>query len=64
VLESLDGGASWQCVARLGETCAVGEIVEDHSEWRATVEARGHRFNLWSTDARTWRTEAIAGGSL
>ena len=56
ILESLDAGASWQCVARLGEHCAVREIVARGDLFYATIETRGGHFVLRSGDARTWRT--------
>jgi uncharacterized protein (DUF1501 family) len=56
VLESLDGGASWQLVANFGASCAITRIAERGGRAHARIAVAGHEFDLHSTDARMWRT--------
>jgi len=56
LLESLDGGVSWQVIAEFGEHCAIREIVERGEQIYLRLEVLGHPFFLRSADARTWRT--------
>ena len=62
VLESLDGGASWQAVANFGATCQVVRIAERNGRATVRVALRGHTFDLHSADARTWRTAGALEG--
>lgn len=62
VLESLDGGASWQVVANFGAACEVVRIVERDGRAYVRVAVGGPTFDLHSTDARVWRTPGAAEG--
>ncbi len=56
VLESLDGGATWQRIANFGELCSVARLSEQNSEIHARVFLQGNIFTLHSADGRVWRT--------
>ena len=48
VLESLDGGASWQVVSKLGDHCAIRKIGMRNGEAFLLLETQGHTFALRS----------------
>jgi hypothetical protein len=56
ILESSDGGKTWQQVANFGKHCAVVALAEQRGQCLAQVEVQSFRFALTSTDARTWYT--------
>jgi hypothetical protein len=56
ILESLDGGLSWQPIANFGPHCAILQVSEDRDALRATLGVLGHTFDLRSRDGRTWLT--------
>ena len=60
ILESSDGGLSWQRVAKFGSHCSILSLHEHQGLAHARVEVGSHRFALTSTDARSWRCAAVA----
>lgn len=56
ILESLDGGRTWQRVANFGAHCAVVTLRDSQGIVLVELAVAGHRFVLKSADARTWRT--------
>jgi uncharacterized protein (DUF1501 family) len=62
LLESLDGGASWQVVANFGAACAIVRIAERGGRATVTAAVGSHTFDLHSSDARTWRTRGALEG--
>jgi hypothetical protein len=56
VLQSLDGGASWQTVASFGPACQIVRLVESGGLAQMRIAVGSHTFDLHSRDARTWRT--------
>jgi hypothetical protein len=56
VQESLDGGKTWQTVAKFGSSCAIVRLVETGGQIDANINYKGSSFRLKSTDARVWRT--------
>jgi hypothetical protein len=56
VLESLDGGASWQTVANFGSGCQIVRLAESGGRAHVRIAVDSHTFDLHSADARTWRT--------
>jgi hypothetical protein len=56
VLESVDGGQTWQQVANFGSHCAVQALGNRRDKLQARISVTGYRFVLISADARTWYT--------
>jgi len=56
VLESLDGGQTWQPRANFGKHCAILALAEHQGQLWAQVGLLGHSFYLTSSDALTWYT--------
>ena len=56
VLESVDGGRTWQQVASFGPHCAVHTLSNRQGQLRVRIGVQGYSFALISTDARLWRT--------
>jgi hypothetical protein len=56
VLESVDGGRTWQQVASFGSHCAVQALSNRQGQLRARIGVQGYSFALISADARLWRT--------
>lgn len=56
VQESLDGGKTWQTVAKFGALCAIVRLVEGGGQIYAYISYKKSSFRLKSTDARIWRT--------
>ena len=61
VLESLDGGQTWQPRANFGKHCAVLALVERQGQLWAQIGLQGYSFFLTTSDARTWYTVEQAG---
>lgn len=56
VLESMDGGKTWQQVANFGSHCAVQALSSRQGQLQAWIGVKGYRFALISADARLWHT--------
>jgi hypothetical protein len=56
ILESDDGGRSWQVTANFGKTCPIWGVYSDRGELYAEMGASPQRFFLKSSDGRTWYT--------
>lgn len=56
VLESVDGGRTWQQVAYFGSHCAVQTLSYARGRLRAQIKVAGYPFLLTSDNARVWRT--------
>ena len=56
ILESIDGGRTWQRIANFGKHCSVWAIREQHDQIYTRIGVKGYQFVLRSTDGRTWRT--------
>lgn len=57
LFESIDGGKKWQQVASFGAHCTVKEIMTRRDGSLAiNLACVGHTFDLYSQDARVWRT--------
>jgi hypothetical protein len=56
VLESVDGGQTWQQVANFGSHCSVRALSAGRGQIQAQIGVAGYKFVLTSTDARVWRT--------
>lgn len=56
ILESVDGGKTWQQVANFGKHCAILSINEQRGQVYAQVGVTAYQFALKSQDARTWYT--------
>ncbi len=56
VLESVDGGKTWQQVANFGSQCAIQSLSNRQGQLQAWIGIEGYRFSLTSTDARIWYT--------
>lgn len=57
LMESVDGGKTWQKIANFGEHCAVVKIIT-HRDGSVTVTLAciANTFDLHSQNARLWRT--------
>ncbi len=56
ILESLDGGKTWNLIADFGEHCSILAIFEHNGEIYTEVGILGYSFFLRSPDALVWRT--------
>src|SRR5512141_302262 len=56
ILESVDGGNTWQRIANFGNHCSVWTIHEHQGQIYARIGVKGYQFTLRSTDARKWHT--------
>ena len=56
VLESIDGGKTWQQVANFGSHCAVQALRVQRSALQAQIGVGAYEFALTSADARKWHT--------
>ncbi len=56
VLESVDGGKTWQQVANFGSHCAVLALIDRKGRIQAKIGVGGYDFALISADARVWHT--------
>ena len=64
ILESLDGGTSWQRAAQFGTGLDVAEVRRAGDAFYARLRfgpEREHGFWLCSTDGRAWRTAEEPG---
>ncbi len=64
ILESLDGGLSWQPRANFGPPCAVVGVFEAPDGIVAQLRVQGHHFWLSSQDGRVWRTTDVTPSSV
>lgn len=55
ILESLDGGATWQEIAKFGSHCSIQALLEGQGKVFAQISVQGHSFLIATADARTWR---------
>jgi len=56
ILESPDGGKTWQPRANFGKQCSILEIYERNGKLYARVGIQGYDFIVESRDGRTWYT--------
>ena len=56
ILESLDGGKSWQPRVNFGEHCSVLQLFERGGQLYARLGVQGFGFYLSSKDGRAWYT--------
>jgi hypothetical protein len=56
ILESVDGGQTWQKVANFGKHCSIMAIRVYQGQIYTEVAVLGYPFTLQSADARLWRT--------
>ncbi len=56
ILESLDGGRTWQSIANLGAHCSVHQVFESQAQIYAQVRLQDYSFLLRSPNGRTWYT--------
>jgi hypothetical protein len=56
VLESIDGGKTWQQVANFGSHCAVQALNDRRGKLQARIGVGAHGFDLASADGRKWYT--------
>jgi hypothetical protein len=56
ILESLDGGATWQAIANFGSHCSIERLFDVDDRVFVQVGVQDYSFLVASTDARTWRT--------
>lgn len=56
ILESTDGGRTWQVVANFGKEYSIRAVVRRRRNLVATLKQRRHSFEIKSLDARTWYT--------
>src|SRR5512139_1848379 len=56
ILESLDGGRTWDLIANFGEHCSILAILEHSSEIYTEVGLQGYSFFLRSPDGFEWYT--------
>ncbi|MBI2839710.1 MAG: hypothetical protein HYX75_15470 [Acidobacteria bacterium] len=56
ILESTDGGKTWQVVANFGKEYSIRAVVRRRRNLVATLKQRRRSFEIKSLDARTWYT--------
>lgn len=55
--ETNDGGKTWQLIADFGSHCAIDRVViHKNGDTAVKLVCAGYTFDLYSTDARVWRT--------
>jgi hypothetical protein len=57
LMESRDGGRTWQLNTDFGPSISIVGIAPDGPRTRLELEHRGLRFTLTSADGKYWRTD-------